>query len=76
VEEAIGEPLVPSTPNEKRMLPPLRLGRFGGLKSGKARAAKLSKKKRIDIAKKVARARWETQSVPFTHLITTVTGLI
>jgi len=34
------------------------LGRKGGLKGGKARAAKLSKKKRADIAKKAARARW------------------
>lgn len=34
------------------------LGRLGGLKGGKARAAKLSKKKRADIAKKAAAARW------------------
>lgn len=35
------------------------LGRRGGLIGGKARAAKLSKKKRQDIAKKAAKARWE-----------------
>jgi hypothetical protein len=35
------------------------LGRLGGLKGGKARAAKLSAKKRKEIAKKAARARWE-----------------
>lgn len=34
------------------------LGRLGGLKGGKARAEKLSKKKRSDIAKKAAQARW------------------
>jgi hypothetical protein len=34
------------------------LGRKGGLKGGKARAAKLSKKKRTDIARKAANARW------------------
>lgn len=34
------------------------LGRRGGLKGGKARAAALSKKKRSDIAKKAAKARW------------------
>jgi hypothetical protein len=34
------------------------LGRLGGLKGGKARAAKLSKAKRTAIAKKAARARW------------------
>jgi hypothetical protein len=34
------------------------LGRLGGLKGGKARAAKLSGKKRKAIAKKAAAARW------------------
>jgi len=34
------------------------LGRLGGLKGGKARAASLSKKDRSEIAKKAARARW------------------
>lgn len=34
------------------------LGRLGGLKGGKARAAKLSAKKRKEIAKKAAKARW------------------
>ena len=35
------------------------LGRLGGLKGGKARAAKLSPIKRKTIARKAARARWE-----------------
>lgn len=34
------------------------LGRLGGLKGGKARAAKLSARQRAEIAKKAARARW------------------
>ena len=34
------------------------LGRLGGLKGGKARAKKLSKKRRKEIAKKAAEARW------------------
>lgn len=34
------------------------LGRLGGLKGGKARAEKLSAKKRKEIAKKAATARW------------------
>ena len=34
------------------------IGRKGGLKGGKARAAKLSAKKRTAIAKKAAAARW------------------
>jgi len=35
------------------------LGRLGGLKGGPARAKKLSKKQRADIAKKAAMARWK-----------------
>jgi hypothetical protein len=34
------------------------LGRLGGLKGGKARAEKLSSKKKKEIAKKGANARW------------------
>jgi len=35
------------------------LGRLGGLKGGKARAASLSPKKRKEIAQKAAKTRWE-----------------
>jgi hypothetical protein len=35
-------------------------GRLGASKGGKARAAKLSKKRRSAIAKKAARARWKS----------------
>jgi hypothetical protein len=34
------------------------LGRLGGLKGGKARADSLTAKKRSEIAKKAAKARW------------------
>ncbi len=34
--------------------------RRGGLAGGKARAASLNKKRRAEIAKKAARARWNT----------------
>jgi hypothetical protein len=34
------------------------LGRLGGLKGGPARAARLSAKRRRDIARKAAEARW------------------
>jgi ABC-type phosphate/phosphonate transport system ATPase subunit len=37
------------------------LGRLGGLKGGKARAAKLSAQKRKEIAQKAAQKRWETK---------------
>ena len=35
------------------------LGRLGGLKGGKARAARLSGRKRREIAQKAAAARWK-----------------
>ena len=35
------------------------LGKLGASKGGKARAAKLSKRRRREIAKKAARARWK-----------------
>jgi hypothetical protein len=37
------------------------IGRKGGLKGGKARAAKLSAKKRSEIAKNAAKARWSSK---------------
>lgn len=36
----------------------VELGRRGGLKGGKARAAKLSPRKRREIARKAANTRW------------------
>lgn len=36
------------------------LGRLGGLKGGKARMAKLSPRRRTEIAKKAAKARWKS----------------
>ena len=39
----------------------VELGRKGGLKGGKARAAKLSPEKRSEIARKAAQARWKKQ---------------
>jgi hypothetical protein len=38
------------------------LGRRGGLKGGKARAAKLTKEQRSEIAKKAASARWKKKA--------------
>lgn len=35
------------------------LGRLGGLKGGKARAATLSKRRRAEIARRAAKARWK-----------------
>jgi hypothetical protein len=50
--EPVKKPLPPKNPAA------VALGRLGGLKGGKARAAKLSAKKRSEIAKKAAKARW------------------
>lgn len=38
------------------------LGRLGGLKGGKARADKLSAKRKKEIAKKAALARWKNKN--------------
>lgn len=48
-------------PNDGKNAAAVALGRLGGLKGGKARAEKLSAKKRSDIAKKAAAKRWSTK---------------
>lgn len=49
----------PPAPPEKEKNPAaVALGRLGGAKGGKARAEKLSAKRRKDIAKKAAAKRW------------------
>lgn len=45
-------------PKDTRDPAAVALGRKGGLKGGKARAAALSKRRRAEIAKKAAAARW------------------
>lgn len=47
-------------PNEEGVKNPaaVALGRLGGLKGGKARAASMSAAKRKEIAKKAAASRW------------------
>ena len=46
-------------PEDAAHMAAVALGRRGGLKGGKARAAKLSKRRRAEIAKSAAKARWE-----------------
>lgn len=61
VEKAIGEHLdgTPLEDPDKDKNPhAVALGRLGGQKGGKARAKKLTPKKRSQIAKKAAQARW------------------
>lgn len=49
-------------PDEGKDPAAVSLGRRGGLKGGKARAAKLSSERRREIAKKAAEARWRKTS--------------
>jgi hypothetical protein len=60
--ESLNTPLNETLPKEKNPAA-VALGRLGGLKGGKARAEKLSPKKRSAIAKKAAQARWEKSQV-------------
>jgi hypothetical protein len=58
IDRAVGEGM--AQPQEKNPAA-VALGRLGGLKGGKARAAKLSPAKRKAIAKKAAAKRWGKQ---------------
>ncbi len=65
VQEATGE----AEPAEEKPLDTegknpnaVALGRLGGKKGGKARAAKLTAEQRSEIARKAARARWVSGS--------------
>ena len=62
VQEATGqaEPqqVEPELTPDERHAAAVALGRLGGKKGGPASAKKLSKKRRSEIAKKAARARW------------------
>jgi len=62
VDLATGNPIIEDiSPIAKKEKNPaaVELGRLGGLKGGKARAAKLSAEERSAIASKAARKRWE-----------------
>jgi len=63
-----GEPPPAALPEEGTPAAPAKnpaavaLGKLGGAKGGKARAAKLSATKRVETARKAAKARWATKS--------------
>lgn len=63
-EEPQPEPTPPETPGKNPNA--VALGRLGGQKGGKARAAKLTPERRREIAKKAADKRWghELTQVP------------
>jgi hypothetical protein len=61
-EKLTGEPLDPepkASIEDTRNPAAVALNRLGASKGGKARAKKLSKKRRTEIAKKAAQARWK-----------------
>jgi hypothetical protein len=62
VEQAIGEKLDGSSlpdPDEGKNPAAVALGKLGGAKGGAARAQRLSAKRRSQIARAAAKARWE-----------------
>jgi hypothetical protein len=61
VDQATGESTPPPAkkPVKKKSAAAVALGRKGGLKGGKARAAKLTKEQLSESGKKAARARWD-----------------
>lgn len=61
VDEATGE-APPFDPDEGKDPAAVALGRKGGLKGGKARAAKLTPEERSAAARKAAAARWGKDS--------------
>jgi hypothetical protein len=61
VDEATGQIERTLPPDKEKDPIAVELGRRGGLKGGKARAASLSAKKRAEIARKAARARWSRE---------------
>jgi len=60
VDEATGE--APPEPESTKDPAAVELGRKGGLKGGPARAAKLSRTRRQEIARKAAAVRWEKRA--------------
>ncbi len=65
---SVVQKLTGQTPEEKtesnKNPAAVALGRLGGLKGGKARAAKLTAKERKEMAIKAAQARWEKRHKP------------
>ena len=58
VNEVTSLPLPKEEKRAEKNQAAVELGRLGGLKGGRARAEKLSKKRRAEIARKAAAVRW------------------
>jgi hypothetical protein len=65
VQKAIGQVDSEDSDTKDDKTPPIKnpsavaLGRLGGLKGGRARAKKLTKEQRSEIARKAAKTRWK-----------------
>jgi hypothetical protein len=64
VPDAESTPTPPEEAKPEKNPAAVALGRLGGLKGGKARAAKLTAKTRVAIARKAAQARWKRSEKP------------
>jgi len=54
--------VIESDPDAGKDAAAVSLGRRGGLKGGKARAAKMTPERRAEIARKAAKTRWAKKS--------------
>lgn len=61
IDMATGEAPKDASADDGKNPAAVALGRLGGLKGGKARAASLTKKRRHEIAKIAARSRWKAK---------------
>jgi len=59
VEQATDESSPAADPDEGKDPAAVELGRRGGKKGGKARAARMTPEQRSEAARKAAKARWE-----------------
>jgi hypothetical protein len=59
IDMATGDAPPDSVAEDGRNPAAVALGRLGGMKGGKARAESLSKRKRVEIARAAAKARWK-----------------
>ena len=64
VIDAISGELPREEPESGKNPAAVALGRLGGLKGGRARAEKLSPRKRREIARKAAQSRWQRKRKP------------
>ena len=63
-DKEVDSELSPPPPTEGKNPAAVALGRLGGLKGGKARAANMTPERRKEIARKAAQARWEKKANP------------